>query len=460
MDGPHGRVGVFDRLGTTAPQQPTGSVMLALCILVLLAIVPFMHPRGGQQASRYAATAALWDQGTFEITAYRAQLFRDGTAINEIIYSDKAPGQPVLAVPFYGVYRIAGGNPFSVDTPSIDWGLWWVTIWSAGLPVALLAMLMYRWVLEIEPSTAIAATLAISFGTLLLVYGTLLFGHVLAALLAFGMFLLVRDPDATARRLVIAGILGGLAVLVEFPVVLIVGIVTGSALLVHRIQAWWILAGGLPALVGLGAYNYRLFESPFVVSYQWNVFSGIRTEAGGILDPFAGPSIERLVHVLFSERGLLVATPIVLMGLIGVVLLWRRGSRIDTGVALLSFLALLAIQVSWSNSYAGGAGPRYLTPALPFLAAPLALAWKRWRLPTAGLAGVSILTVGAATTTIPQLASDLQAGLGFWLAQLFDGNTAPTVYTQWLGPPGWLVHIVSLAVAASALAWIRAQEIA
>ncbi len=94
-----------------AARRPSNATLVALFILVVLALAPFMHPFGGQQASRYALTAAVWDHGTLEVTEYASLLFRDGAARDGAFYSDKAPGQPLLAVPFYGIYRLVGGDP-------------------------------------------------------------------------------------------------------------------------------------------------------------------------------------------------------------------------------------------------------------------------------------------------------------------------------------------------------------
>lgn len=435
--------------------KATKTMSLAIFVLVLAAVFPFMHPRGEQQLSRYALTAAVWDLGTFEVTEYADLLKRDGSVRGGVVYSDKAPGQPLLGVPFYGVYRLVGGDPYGETTPDPDWGEWWVRLWTAGIPAALLAVLMFRWAGEIEPQTALVATLTMALGSLLLVYGTLLFAHVLAALLGFAMFLLVRDRRTSPGGLALAGALGGVAVLVEYPLALVVAIMVGTAFFVHRTRAWPVFAGGVPALIALGLYNWQLFGSPIVFSYQWNVFHGIRNEAADTLEIFAGPSWDRFVDVLISPRGLLVATPVVILAIVGFGLMWKRGWRVDVVVPLLAFLSMLAIQASWENSFAGGAGPRYVTPGLPFLAAPLAVAWKRWRVICSALALVGVVTLFLATVTTPQLNSGFTAGLGYWVGEVLDGRAAPQAYTQWLGPWGWLVYLGSLIACG---AWVFAEN--
>jgi hypothetical protein len=406
-----------------------------------------IHHWGEQQASRYALTAALWDQQTVAVDEYDHILKRDRAVVDGVTYSDKAPGQPFLAVPFYGVYRLVGGDSPAAYDPDVDLGSWWLTVWSAALPGAVLAVLMYRWAREIDEGMALRATIAMAFGTLLLVYSTILFGHVLAALAAFSMFLVVRRSDRSWPALLGAGALGGLAVAVEYPTALIVAVVTVGAVVVHRWKALAIVAGGAPFALLLGLYHVRLFDNPFTFTYQWSAFSGPQEEADAVTEIFAGPTIERFFHVLFSPRGLLIATPILLIAALGFVPMWRKGWRFDVLVPAASALAVLAIPFSWGNSYAGGAGPRYFVPALPFLVAALAVAWRRWPLFAWAAAGISVLTMVAATLTEPQVATQLEAGLGYWFTFAAEGDFEPTIYSVTLGDFGWMLYLATIAVA-------------
>jgi hypothetical protein len=294
---------------------------------------------------------------------------------------------------------------------------------------------------------------------MLLVYSTLLFGHVLAALFAFAMFMLIRPPNASTGHLIAAGVLGGLTVLTEFPVAVVVAVIILGAFFRHRSRALYVIAAGIPAAATLALYNLRLFGNPLVFSYQWTGFSGPREDAMGALGIFNGPTIERFFHVLVSPRGLLIATPVVLIALAGLVLMWKRGSRFDAGIVAGTFIAMLCVQGSWANSYAGGAGPRYLVPALPFLVAPLAVAWRRWRLLTGVLAAVSVITMVAATLVEPQMGTNHEAGLRYWLQQGFSGDLEPNIFIVALGSSGWALYLIGLA-AAGLLLWRAARSTA
>lgn len=436
-----------------ATKRQPWSVPIAAAVLLLVVVVPIVREWGGvQQASRYVLTAAVWDHRTFSIDQYSHILGIDRAERDGVTYSDKAPGQPLLAIPFYGIYRLVGGTPAEDPGPGPNWGLWWVTLWTAGVPAALLLVLMYRWARDHSPKTALAAALSLSFGSLLFVYATLLFGHVLGGLALFAMFLLVRSRSASTERLLLAGLVGGGAVVIEYPLALAVGVITVIAIWLHKRRTLWVGLGGTLMAALLGVYNWALFGSPLTLSYQWTAFLEVREQPAETLEIFAGPSIERVVDVLFGSRGLLMSAPVLALAIGGLALMWRRGVRFDVFVAVAVLLSLLAVQFSWGNSFAGGAGPRYVTPALPFLAAPLAAVWARWRIATPVLAAVSVVTMVLAAYTDPELASDLDGGLGFWLRSAFQGRLEETIFTLRFGPIGWALHGMVM-VSAVALVW-------
>ncbi len=430
-------------------------VEILIFLLIVVFVGPVIHEYKAQQASRYVFTAAMVDDGTIKIDRYAEaepkvlgvdRAVRDGHT-----YSDKAPLQPVLAIPFYGSYRLAGGHSALEARYDEHLGLWWITLWMATIPAALLAVLTYRFGLRYASDTSAKATLALVVGSILLPFSALLFGHVLAAAMVFGAFVLLATDPLTPRRLVIGGLVAGAAVATEYTAAVAVVVLTGYAAWRARWRTAWFVLGGLPAAIGLGWYHTVAFGSPLAHPYRYSAFSEVTEEAREFFDTFASSvRLDNLAELFFDGRGFLLASPIVLVGLIGLVLLVRRGDRDTTGVAvasLLIFLSFLVIPLFWGNPWGGDSpGPRYMLPAFPFLALGVAVAWRRIGLWARAATVIGGLTMVLATFTDPLLSDDARVSIGSWVGLAAEGDIVPTVFTIAIGPAGWLIHLALIAL--------------
>jgi hypothetical protein len=440
-------------VSTRATRSRSFAVEIWLVVLVLVTIGPLVKSLTAQPAARYALTASVWDQHTVDITGYPIGMDKivrpDGR-----IRSDKAPAQPFLAVPVYAVGRVLGAEPGTHLRENGNLGLWWVTLWSSVLPLAVLIVMMRRVGQSLGSQAPTAAALAIAGGTTLGVFGSQLFGHVLAAALAFGAwYVLRRAPADRVVPWMLGGLLLGLAVITEYPVIL-VGFVLGAFVLVRapkRIPAF-ILGGIPPALLG-AMYNSIALGSPTRMSYSEKAASNNRSFL------WVRPPIRSTVVDLWTnQRGLVLMTPLVIIAVVLAVWQARRHgpARTDAIVGLACFVLFLALQSGWSNAWGGDSpGPRYMVPALPFLAAPLAVGWHRVR-----RIAIPAATWGAFWVVASQLIDPLIARHNdFWqttFAALARGHFSPTIWTMGLGTAGWALHLLLVAVAGIGL--VRACE--
>jgi hypothetical protein len=451
---------------------------LLLAVVVALVVVPVLQPLMAQQASRYALTAALYDQGTVVVDDYEEIISVDRAEREGRLYSDKAPGQPVLGIPFYAVYRALGGHP-ATESPRLartEIGLWAVSLGCAALPAVALAVLMRRFAQRVTPRRATEAALALSLGTMLLPFGTVLFSHVLSALCALGAYMLLSPVSpggagvgragggvrrfaaagsaAGPGRLLAAGFVAGVGVTVEYTLGVLVVVLGIVALVAHRWRTGWFVLGGIVPAVLLGLYHQAAFGGPFEVSYRYSGFAQHQSGVVGVRVPSPG----MIWTVLLGERGLFVLTPIALIGVIGAVLLLRRrvGPTMDAIVALVVFGVFTAIMGGWDNPWAGASpGPRYITPALPFLAGGVAYVWQRLPAMCVAAAGFGAFAMGMGTFTLPLAQPTEHLTLGHWLWRAAEGRWASTLLTEPLGT--WAIVLPLLAALVVAVLLFRGE---
>ncbi len=410
---------------------------LALALLLAVVVGPVVQEYTAPTAPRYTLAAAIVEHHTLELDRYRRNVFIDRLELDGRLYSDKAPGQPFFSVPAYALAKGLGAESATVVRLRGNLGAWAVTAWSSLVPALVLVLLVYGSARSLGERAALAGTAAVTFGTLLLPYAAQLYGHLLGACLVFGAWRVLRDRPPDARRCLIAGLLAGAAVAVEYQTAIAVLVVGGWLAVRARRQLGWFVLGGIPAVVALAAYQTALLGSPFASSYSKKPAHSAATPlVTGIPKPLQG------LEILFGSRGLLLFTPIVVAAVWGLVHLVRTDHprRDDAVVGLVVLGGFFLLQAGWPNPWGGEMpGPRYMIPAMPFLGIGVAAAWQRKPKLVAILTGVSAFSM-----FWPLYARHLVPD-GGWLisSQLTDVKLAgfmPTLFTMAIGSLGWVVH--------------------
>jgi len=437
-------------------RTPTLAVLLFLFVLAIVG--PLIQPYADQQASRYALTAAIWDNHALDLDGLEQVVGRDAAYKDGHLYSDKAPLQPFLAVPFYAIYRSVGGEPAANLRLEENLGLWWESLWFAAIPLAAIAMILFGLAKRVDRTVALPAALAVTLGTILLPFGALLFGHVLAALFMLGSVYLIFSRQMDPVWLLGAGALAGAAVATEYQAAVGVGVLSVAVLYRAKWKSVWFLLGGLPFAILLGWYHTAVFGSPLSHPYRYNVIRGVVDEQKPLVFKFARFRLGNLFDILFSGRGFLIASPIVILGVIGLVYLIRRRSgsvRSDAMISLAVFAALFMVPVFWANPWGGASpGPRYLVPALPLIVTGVAAAWRFRPLMTRLVVGISVATMLLAAVTNPLILPGEPGGIGTWIGLASNGDFVDTIFTMAMGNWGWVVHVTLVA----ALGWLLRRE--
>jgi hypothetical protein len=382
-----------------------------LCLAVACAAVVQI---GGWNERSHYAQARAFAAGTARIDQYAA-LTGDRALYRGHYYSDKAPGLAFLVAPVYSVTKATGGA--SAD-PLHEIHL--LTIFGCVIPAALLLFLISGFVERLEPGLGVASALLLGLGTLLLPFSTLFFSHVLSTCLGFAAYYalwLARRGRGDILLIGSSGILAGLAVSTEYPLAILAVLLAFYALgrppQVRRLLVYG--AGGLIGLVPLLAYNLWAFGSLTHISY-----ASVSANHEGFFG-LVSFSPGALVSLLLGSRGLLTLTPVLALGLAGIVLLFGDGRRGEATMAAAVVLTYLAYNASYYLPYGGWVpGPRFLIPLIPFLALPLAAVLRRQPVLTVTMGTLSVAMMAAATLTRPELPSNLPTSA--WWQQLLHGR--------------------------------------
>ena len=352
----------------------SGRLAAVLFATVALTGAYFYQGGGWNQNSRLDLTRAMVEGRTLRIDALHGNT-GDKARVGGSYYCDKAPGTSWLALPWYAAARAVGRGRVAAR-PLLVLCSYAATVGAVVLPSAASAVAvacLAGW-MGVSLGWQVALALAYALGTLAFPYATLFYGHQPAAALLVGAFALLagsrRGAFPAGRALPLAGLLLGSAVAVEYPALLAVGVLLAYAVwLQPRPGLLLRLGAGLAApLVLLAAYHTAAFGSPFALPYD---FSTQPHRHLGFFMGLGAPRPEALWGILFSRyRGLFFSAPWLLLALPGGFLLLRRRDTRPEGIVCacvgLLLLWLNASLVDWEGGSA--LGPRYLVPALPFLA--------------------------------------------------------------------------------------------
>jgi len=429
---------------------------LTAILLVGLSSALMLQNWSDNQSSHYDLIRAL-DAGRTTID-YGPYPTKDKAYYKGHWYSARAPGLAIYSLPFYEALKVLDAPAVARASHALrgeDEMIDFVGEWGTVLPALVLLLLVWRVAENFEPGYGAAAAVIVGLGTMLLPFSTLLFSHVFAAMLGFAAFaIMLRERAGPPRPLLLgaAGLLMGYAVSSEYPLAF-VALVLGGYLLSRRdaltprlvaMRAGAYVAGGLIGIVPLLLYNHAAFHSWTHLAY-----SNIPQQQKGFFG-ISAPSLTVLATLLFDSRGLFTLCPVLAMGAVGTVLLYRRGHRAEA----LTIAGVCVCYLGYNSGYylpfgGGSMGPRFLITTLPFLGFPIALALRRAPGATIALAGASIAVAVVATITHPLVGYETETVV--WGRLLGQGFFQPTIASAFGAGRGWAAIWPFLLAVASAI---------
>lgn len=399
------------------------SLALLIAAVIFVSYAYFYSGGGWNQNTRFDLVRAIAERHTLSIDAYQEntgdKAYKDGH-----YYSDKAPGQPLLAVPAAVATRLmlqmAGKDPASARGLVLT--AYICNLFSVALPTALSCACLFLIALRLGASTAAAGfgAVAAGLGTPTWAYATLFWGHPLAGaclVFAFTAALMLHDVEdrSDVRWGIAVGVAAGWATVTEYQAL------PGSAIvaLFALARVWhggWarrlpvaaaITAGALPCVAVVMTYLHLAFGSALHPSYSYVVgpFPWVSKGLFGL----TYPRIDVAFKLLFGfKRGIFVLAPVTLLAPFGLWVLQKNSATRLAGYAAAAiFVYYLLLNASYAEWTAGLAfGPRIMGAGISALCIGLAPAFdqlRQWgRYIAMALLAISILSALMAVGTTPQ----------------------------------------------------------
>jgi hypothetical protein len=423
---------------------------LLLCSYVYF----FPGGRGWNENSRMDLTRAIVEEHTLRIDSFQTNT-GDKSYFDGHYYCDKAPGLSFSAVPVWALARRAARaiykDPSAGKSVHVRSGMYLATIATVGVPTVLAAVCLFVLSLKFRTSIGGAAFVALTFGlgTPMWCYATLFWGHATAAaLLLFAFAAAVALRDSESRQLTFflgfaLGLAAGWATVTEYQsappaaILALLGIANCYRRSRNRIipGSVGIVAGALICVLVLMGYQFAAFGSPFRLGYSYVAnFSEQRTTLLG----FGRPHLAILSKLLVGWfRGLLFISPVLALVPVGLRLMWKDVAARPSVVALALiptyYLLLGSSFYYWDGGFTFG--PRFVSPALPFLCLALGAIWTqtgnigRVALSCLSAYAVTILLMAVSTSPIPDVSYTRPLQQYLWPA--FRAGKLPIESSAW-----------------------------
>lgn len=338
-------------------------------VLTLALLAPLTHGNvflAGNDASRFAQIEALVDykQESIDVSRYRWTIDRVTIAGRD--YSNKPPLLALMGAGVYMVIKTVTGMTLALNENIV---VYLLNLFLAVLPTAWLVARFHR-ALECyaAPGAQQLATMALAAGTILTSFSTTLNNHTVSAVLIF-----VACEAAWSGRGLAAGAWVALATCID----IVPGLVFAAplAVMVWDLGGWRGLLRFLSVL-GVGAtvfvaVNLWIVGSPFppkMVPGAVDHSSRVAASVAGILLP---ESWGYPFAALFGWHGFFSVSPVLLLGLIGMVCAMCADRPLRHRWTILlaaACVVMIAGHVLFVGSFGGWSyGFRYLIPIAPVL---------------------------------------------------------------------------------------------
>jgi hypothetical protein len=400
------------------------TVFLATCLVAQPAT-------GWNVNSRLDLVFSVVDQGRLSIDSYhnhKPYVTGDKAFYNGHYYSDKTFGVSVVAMPVYGL--ISGVSRLLHVHPSFQLIQFILTRWAVALPAALAAMLLANLLMRLGaiPRLAVLVTSGVFFGSMLFGYSTVFYPYVPGIACCLGALTLIWNVPITLRRVSLAGLLLGSALVFDLTFNISVAVIGVLLLLAVRHEGRaralrLVAAAGAAGLVPVGAfaaYSAHIFGSP-TIPYQYEASDFFRKSMANGVMGVTSPKFDVMWFLSFHPyRGILFWSPWLVMVVACGIWLARRDARLRAiaSASIVTFVAYFLFNAAYYEWWGGSAmGPRLMLPM--FAVVPLTLvAACRADTPAWMTAGLVATMAAGVTLSLPLSMTEPQTKAGNSIALL------------------------------------------
>ncbi len=420
--------------------------------------------------ARYALTEAIVTQNTFffddDLARFSAP---DLVHFGNRYFSIFPPGVALIGVPFYHLGQ--------------QWGIPQVSTYSVTMLFALFNVILIAGLARRLGANSAAAMLSgflFLFATNALSYSATFTQHHFSTFVLLSATLLSTNSPSLLNSIGI-GMLFGFGLLIDIPNAYMMTPAVLYAFSKHfsvfqtgasksiRISPWFIgIAAGSIPLIGLFLwYNAQLTGNPFVFgqSIGRSDYPPAKVQTVSQGQPPVGFSApftpRRMIDGLYiltvsDERGWLYYSPILFLGVAGLLNTIRKKSTYPSSFVSVSIIAIVLVSYAMFHDPWGGwaFGPRYMIPAAAFAAAGIGAAFSLWSrriwfalvISISGIYSLGVSALGALTTNLipPKieailLPEPIPYTYALNIQSLQNGNISSLLYNQ-------LFHIFSTPI--------------
>lgn len=354
------------------------SLIIFLVILILWLVQTKTIHESWNESTRLAAIQSLVERGTWRIDAspYGHET-GDKVLLDGHYYSDKPPLFAAIgAIPYAAIYYGLGAA-LAIDgcLPGDFCVYYWLTVLLVGMPSALMAALFYKLVFRQLSSNAwaLGLTLLLCFGTAVWPYSLVFNHHLPAAVALFISFYLLFDLCPNHLKLMSAGCLAGVAVMLDLTSVFLALALLLIVMIYYRRGIFpFGVAALIPGIVTI-IFNYQITGGLLLPYFSGEGYgypgSPFDITVGGQHAPD-----NVLLHTfrnIAGDHGLFVYSPLLIFATIGLVYIATKKNpllSVKSALILLGITGHFLFVWTRTNNFGGDAyGGRFFIPVIPIL---------------------------------------------------------------------------------------------